>query len=467
MTWRLTLTALLLAFISSCGGGAGGGVSIIDRSGVYVGQVTAFGSVFVNGVEFDTGATTFTIDDQPSSEDKLQVGQIVRVSGSLAADGTTGTADALSTDPWTRGLVTAVNAASGTVTVLGTTIRVDGDTRFLGNFPLNGIAGLLIGDRVEVHAIEAAGGEVLATLIQRTTDTRLEIHGRVSQLDSGSRLFAINGLQVDYTNAQQVDLASGLAMGDLVEANGEDLAGATLIATRLQRESGAVFDANDAGVEVEIEGVITRFDSATDFRLGDTRVTTTGATTFTGGTAADLREDRILTAEGRIDANGRLAATHIILRQASNLEIEAPVEAVNAQAGTVTVLGIRFSITDTTALADESPAEIRRFSLADLATGDTVEIRGTAAGGQIVARELVRQEAEDEQEIRGAVTGIANPEFRIQAAVIRTDAQTEFEASDRSLSAAEFFQRLGSGDVVEVEGRVVEPGILLARKVER
>ena len=58
-----------------------------------VGQITAFGSIYVNGVEFETAGASYEVDDAlASSDDALAVGMVVKVEGAVNADGATGTA---------------------------------------------------------------------------------------------------------------------------------------------------------------------------------------------------------------------------------------------------------------------------------------------------------------------------------------------------------------------------------------
>ena len=60
----------------------GGG---IDRSGNSVGTIDGFGSVIVNGVEWETdGSTVFTVeDDDSNSQDDLDVGDVVVIRGTI------------------------------------------------------------------------------------------------------------------------------------------------------------------------------------------------------------------------------------------------------------------------------------------------------------------------------------------------------------------------------------------------
>ena len=85
--WSLIAVALLVVFgFAACGGGgsAGGG---IGGTGKAIGAITDFGSVFVNGVEFETSSSTFIVEDNPNpTEDDLAIGMRVTVNGTINAD---------------------------------------------------------------------------------------------------------------------------------------------------------------------------------------------------------------------------------------------------------------------------------------------------------------------------------------------------------------------------------------------
>ena len=84
-----TLAAMLT--IAGCGGGGGGSPTAgIDRTGApnpaapaaALGTVTAFGSVVVNGVHYETSNAAFTIDGATGTQADLDIGDVVLVKGS-------------------------------------------------------------------------------------------------------------------------------------------------------------------------------------------------------------------------------------------------------------------------------------------------------------------------------------------------------------------------------------------------
>ena len=110
---KSALSAAIALTLVACGGsGSSGGVAGIGGSGfISSGSVTGFGSVFVNGVKFETGSATFDIDDSGSgSQDDLAIGMVVKVNGSINDDGVTGTATSISFDDELQGPVSSLSA---------------------------------------------------------------------------------------------------------------------------------------------------------------------------------------------------------------------------------------------------------------------------------------------------------------------------------------------------------------------
>lgn len=86
--------------------------------------------------------------------------------------------------------------------------------------------------------------------------------------------------------------SSGPKDGDLVEASGTTVGSSgALQATRLELRTGKDLRADMNG-QMEVEGLITRFVSATDFDVAGRAVTTSSSTTFEGGCRERSRTER-------------------------------------------------------------------------------------------------------------------------------------------------------------------------------
>ncbi len=103
--------ALLLTALAGCGGSGSSDAPATPNTSsatdqTTVGQITGFGSIYVNGIEFDTVGASYEVDDaMASDDDALAVGMVVKVEGSVSADGLTGTAFSVSYDDDIEGVV--------------------------------------------------------------------------------------------------------------------------------------------------------------------------------------------------------------------------------------------------------------------------------------------------------------------------------------------------------------------------
>jgi len=472
-TYLRALACTLILAATGCGGGGGGGSDAvttpppvtpppsggIDRGGVAVGPIDGFGSVIVNGVRFDTSDTAFTVNGSAGGQDDLAVGQVVVVKGSIDDDGVTGTADTVSYDDVAKGPVDvgSIDLAGQTFSVLGQTIRVTTATLFDDSIQPPSLDGLNEGDVVEISGLPDADGAVRATRIQPSAAAIYELTGFVSNLDSGAFTFTIGAQTIDYSGAQLDDFPTGgPANGDYVEAKGSvfTIEGA-LVATRVELENDlSGDDLGEDGDDAEIEGYVTGFRSSSDFDVLGIRIRTTASTVFERGTAADVRLNVRLEAEGSVQSDGSVLADKIQFQPEGRLEAFAPVDAVNLAAATMTVLGVTV-LTDTSTSFEDKFLDQQSFGLDDLRTGDWVEVRGFADDqGRFLAQQVEREDPADldEVELRGFAEDVNAPGFSILGVSVTTNASTEFRnLADAPIGAQQFFDA-AEGRLVDVDG---------------
>ena len=458
--FSFALGALAALLAAGCGGGGGSGgstVAGIDRGGITIAQgpISGFGSVIVNGVHYSTSGATITVDDRPGVESDLRVGQVVRIEATLDASGTSGVAKSVTYNDDVEGPVQGIDLAASRLVVLGQTIQVGAATSYGDAIVPRSLEGLRVGDRVEVSGLVSSGGVIAATRIERkSVSASFEVKGVASSVDTAARRLRINQLVVDYASAQLSGFASGQpANGDVVEAEGTLNASGALVATKLERRSQGI--PGTTNEKAEIEGLVTRFASATDFDVAGQRVTTTTATSYEGGSAANLRADAAIQVSGSFDATGRVVAQKIEFRAESDLELSGRVDSVNATASTLTVLGQAVRTTAETRFEDKSSANLQRFSLADVRAGDLVEVRGYREGTAVVATLLQRDSAGvvgGSVEVKGPATAVLAPNLTVAGVLVTTSAQTEFRDNNGgSITSAAFFAA-APGREVKVRG---------------
>jgi len=480
---RAWIVAAVPALPLGCGGGAGGGaggnnsgaggnnsggdntIGGIDRGGITISQgpISGFGSVIVNGVHFDTAGAAITIEDAPGSESDLRVGQVVRVEGTLDASGSTGTARSVQFDDALEGPVQSIDLDASRLSVLGQVVYVGSLTSFDDAISPRSLAGLVVGDRIEVSGLTAADGSILATRVDRAAPgISVEVKGTASNVDVAARRLQIGQLLVNYASAQLTGFPGGQPVsGDLVEARGTVDGSGALAASSLELRSASLSGTgDDTG---ELEGLVTRFVSPGDFDVAGQPVTAGTGTSYDDGTAADLASGVLVEVEGGFDSTGRIVARKIAFRRSADVEISAPVDSVNSATGTLVVLGTSIRTSATTRLEDHSEVDVERFSLSDLRAGDFVEIRGYADGGGLTATFLERDDPESRIEIRGPVGAVRSPEFEVVGVVITTDGQTEFRDNNgATISSAAFFAA-APGHGVKVRGVSVGNAVLAER----
>ncbi len=168
------LIAVIATSIAACGGGGsatatnpGGPIGGITGTGVFVafGTVTGFGSIIVNGVEYDTSAATFTIDGNPGFQDDLAVGDIVVVKGMIDDDSTIELAESVEFDDNVEGPIAtgSIDTATGSFLVLGQLVIADSFTSFDDSISPASLDGLADDDIVEISGHVKADGSIHAT----------------------------------------------------------------------------------------------------------------------------------------------------------------------------------------------------------------------------------------------------------------------------------------------------------------
>jgi hypothetical protein len=460
------LAALAALAIAACGGGGGGEpVAGIDRGGITIAQgpINGFGSVIVNGVRYATTGAVITIDDQPGTESDLRVGQVVRVEGTVNSDGVTGSARRISYDDEVEGPVHSIDLAASRFLVLGQTVQVGSSTSFDDSILPRSLAGLQVGQRVEVSGLVGADGVIAATRVERkAASATVEVKGAIASVDTAARRFAIGLLQVDYSGAALSGFSAGQpANGDLVEARGTQNGAGVLVATRVEKGSASLAGTPDD--RAEVEGLVTRFVSAADFDVAGQHVTTNAATRYEGGTSANLAINVNIEVEGGFDTSGRIIATKVEFRRDSNVELTGLVESVNAAGSTFVALGATIRTTALTRFEDQSAADLERFSLADLRVGDYVEVRAYRDATGLVATLLERDDPEPGVELKGPATDVAQPDLRVGGIAVTTGPATEYrDNSGVSITAFAFFAA-APGREVKVRGSMVNNVVLAAR----
>jgi hypothetical protein len=460
---KLVLTILACAaaaLIVACGGGASSMTTPTGNTPVMAtGTITGFGSVYVNGIHFQTTNATIRKNGQLVAQSALKVGEIARIKGSKNDSDGSGNADSVDVDENVVGPIAAIDIANNTLTVLGQKVKIDSGTSFNSDVKPADITGLKVADFVEVSGLTAADGTITATRIERDASAgMLQVVGTVASVDTVAHTFMINALIVNYSAAMPSGFASGQpANGDLVEVQGTtfDSATTTLTATRAEKQMSDEEEAGDHR-DMEREGLITRFASATDFDVAGKPVTTTSATVYRNGTVAGLALNVKVEVEGSLNSSNVLVADVVSFHRSGGVELQSTVTAVDTTAGTLTVLGVQITVTSSTRLEDKSSAGVEMFSLSNISVGDTVDVRGfesPAGSGKLVATRLDREPASTEVELSGPFAAGTSPKFTVFGVTVDASTATLRGADGATLMLADFLTQ-AVGHSVDVSGKL-------------
>lgn len=442
----VALGATMVALVVACGSG-GAPTSSTSNSVMTplmtTGTITGFGSIFVNGVHFQTSKTTFHKNGVVVDQSQLAVGEIARVKGSKDSSGN-GDADSVDVDESVVGPIAVIDTTTSLLTVLGQMVKINSGTSFSKDIKPADITGLKVADVIRVSGLIDSSGNIVATRIELNgSGTPLQVVGTVSSVDTTAHTFKINALLVNYSSASVNGFAAGQpSNGDLIEAQGTmfDAATTTLTATHVARLQSDQEEAGDHR-DMAREGLITRFASATDFDVAGKPVTTTTATVYHNGSVTDLVLNAKVEVEGTLDANNVLVASLVEFHHNGNVELESQATAVNATAGTLTVLGVQITVTSTTRMEDESAAQVAMFSLTNVIVGDTIKVDGfesPAGSGKLVATRLEREPPSTTVIVKGPFTAGMSPDFTVFGITIDASAATLTGSGGAVLSLADF-----------------------------
>jgi hypothetical protein len=462
MNKRLVAWALALT-LAACGGGSGGidgtggGSGGIDGTGVSYGTIDAFGSVWVNGVEFSTSSAAITIDGNAAAESALRIGMVVSVEGSI----TNRQATRVTVDDAIKGRVEQVIDANR-LRVMGQTVLIDNLTRFE-----NGVVPG-VGDFVEVHGLVSGDGEVTAGFVERKATPAAPtfvVKGIVRNHDAGARTFTVGALAVNYAAANSNDMPAGSWNGVQVDVKGNTCAGnpvcGTLAATQVEPAGANVAQADEA----EVEGFVATL-TADGFFVGAQRVLVTPATVFEGGVAGEVLVGTKVEAEGSI-AGGVLTATKIEFKD--SIRLEGNVASVDPLAGTLTLAGLPGLTVRVNSLTELDGLT----GLAQLAIGNHVEIEARPGNnGSVLAIELELDSAAPEPRVilQGPVSAVSGTtSVTILGVTVNTSAiaDNEFKGlNDAPIGRAAFFAALSTGTIVKARGDLGAGGVVLWDQIE-
>jgi hypothetical protein len=444
------LLAVAMYMLVGCGGGASvasAGNGGISGTGLSVGSVTGFGSVFVNGSEFDTTGATIVVEGNGATQSDLRVGHVVVVNANFDDH----KASRVEYRAQIKGPVQALtvqDAALGTatLTVFGQAVATNSTTNLAGTqLDLTRPHALAVGDPVEVSGLLDANGTLVATYFEtKAALAQYQVIGKVANLTATT--FHIGALTIDFSSAGASPHA-----GDTVEARGPasgfDAGTNTFVADSVETLTGLSATRDEP---LETEGYITRFVSPADFDVGTVHARVVSTTRFDGGSAASLAQNVKVEMEGTVDSNGVLVADKVEIKSTASVRLDGDVEQIDTGAQQLVVLGVRFSIRSEAQLVDNSSANRNPLTFADIAVGDRLSVRGFLDGTAVIASQLERADPSPGARLRGRVTA-TNPavsQIAILGVTVTGNGATQYGGASGQTA---FFNAVHVGDSVEAD----------------
>jgi len=434
-----------------------------------IGPVGGFASVYVNGTEFVDDSAAFTLDGAAAAESQLLVGQVATVTGATASGGSgtpaTGTATAVAVSTKLVGPVTAIDRPAGSVTVLGQTVQITGDTSIGAGVAPTDAGGLVVGQVVAIDGYRTSTGLIATRFDPATAGQTLRVAGVVANLNGFAQTFTIAGTTVDYS-AASAGLPAQLADGSYVVASGATVSAAATLRAQLIVVQDEV-PAAASGASGSVHGAVTRYGSAADFDVGGQAVATSGTTTYQNGVSGNVGPDVEVEVSGSYDSAGVLNATSVALVPTATVRVVGPITAIDAAGRTLTVAGVTLGTTSETRWDDRSAALLRTFGFTSLQSGDWVVARGVpASGASATARVIERETAPTPAlvELQDVATAVADPVFTLTGISVSAAAATFTDADGVGLTRSAFFAQ-AAGRLVRARGSLSGSGTLNATTV--
>ena len=433
-TWAVLILSIGVLVVAGCALGAG---PAQGTTGYAKGVITAKGSIWVNGVEYDTRSASITMDDTGSHPDSdLKVGMVVEVKGTIDNATGKGTATEVQYDANLEGPIATIDATTQSFTVFGQTIVTDATTVYDG---VSGFSALAVGNRVEVsgtadttnHVIKAARIELKSTVTN-------EIKGIVSGLATTSFTLtprhAAMGITVNFTGT----LAAGIVNGSFVEvkfATYSNPISTTADQVKLLKD----LEPSDKD-RAEVHGVVSNFASgagSSTFTVDGVNVSANNSllpSNFANGVEVEVKGTM---------SSGVLIAQSVHVDQESNLLLGGTVSAVDAGAGTVTVNGVTLATNASTIFVDRSSGmPVSSFSLASIKVGDYIGACGytdsSVSPSVGVATRIIRLAPLPGALIAGPVSAAATTSLTILGINVDITSATFRDASGNTVTAAVF-----------------------------
>lgn len=462
---NFTLAGIATAVMLGCGGGGDSSTSASGGStGITtVGAITGFGSVYVNGIKFETESAEYEVEDESAFDDSaLKVGMVVKVKGRVNDDGRTGTAEQIIYEDEIEGQVQGLTAEGTDLkhfTIFTVPVTVSRTNTFFDN-------GLSFDNLQNDTFVEVSGyfdGQAIqATYIKRENDFDAEVKGEVSNSNGVDQftLTTIYGAQITVTVVGGAILPT---VGQFVEVEGTPTSSTSLDAFEVELEDRHHLS-DDEG-EIEILGLLTENNGS--YFLNGMPATLSSSIRYEPpeleSTINNLPPEGMMVKIHGDYRNGTLVIDRIENKQES-LEFKGDVAAItasDAKTGTVTISfgsnttgTVTVSLNNNTMYPDDDSSF--QFDLRNVRQGDYVEVKAMQdQGGQILATLFDVDDSISEYEVEGPLDNFTDgSSITAMNVTFTVDGGTVFlprKPVSSDLVDITDLDRDGTADTVEIE----------------
>jgi len=416
------------------------------------GVITGFGSVYVDGVKYNTDAADININGKSGSDiSSLKVGMHVTVTSS--DDGSESPeASTVSYESEVEGVITAIDRGNQTIIIAGTLISYNNLTHFIDTTEAN----LTLGQRVEVNGYLGQDNSYLATMIKLDSDTSNDdsqyTRGLIEQLDTTNKTFRLDQLTIDYNSAS---VEGELSNGALVKVAGV-LTNQTITASSIELEifGGNSDSSSDDISHYELEGMISAFDATS-------RIITVNGFSFTLTDAVQYEGGAEDTLAAGVFVELKLSDTKEVVRIEFDSEkyrfdgkIKGVIEQIDLDNQLITMHGVEYQIGTTTRFEDDDE---QYFSLLNLQVDDFVELVFAKIDEVKVIQRIEREKSDefnDEWEIEGPISAydVDTSSITVNGVSILLNSNSLYLNQGIVIELDDFFTGLALGTFVEIEG---------------
>jgi hypothetical protein len=373
------------------------------------------------------------IDGNPAPVSGLSIreGEVALVSGNVVFDadhnpGGLMTADSVQISHVIDGPVDSVDLTHSRLVVLGLTVLVASDTAI--DDASSNLSSVQVGQRVSVAGHATASDQILATAINPSSLTGdFLITAFITSVDATQKRLTVGNLSVDYSTAALQNFAAAAPnVGDRMRVRGTRVAGVptlkaasvTYLAPQLVGAPGGI---------AALHGLVTAVSPSSTVAVDGYAVTLSAAALQSCGSAPALNV--MVTLEGSLQANSTVLADVFCFDPTPDfalLNVTGRVDAIDANFGTLSVLGFAVQPTITTRVTFGGATA----ALADIHVGDYVLGQGGVGpvNGTVLASRLERYTTPVPLVIGAAYDYIrfADPLVYVDGRAVGTDANTQF-----------------------------------------